>query len=103
MNQQSIFDLYDVTVLPIVETPTYRRTIMRITIQANGFTMTHALRAYTEQRLASALGWARTRMQRLVVQLSDINGPRGGVDKRCKIQVQLGGGRAVVIEDTEAD
>jgi len=76
---------------------------MRITIQANGFTMTHALRAYTEQRLASALGWARARMQRLVVLLSDINGPRGGVDKRCKIQVQLGGGRAVVIEDTEAD
>lgn len=76
---------------------------MRMTIQANGFEMTGALRAYTEQRLATALGWARAHMHKLIVSLSDINGPRGGVDKRCKIQVQLGGGRDVVIEDTEAD
>ena len=76
---------------------------MRMTIQANGFAMTGALRTYTEQRLASALGWAREHMHKLVVSLSDINGPRGGVDKRCKIQVQLGGGREVIIEVTEAD
>ena len=76
---------------------------MRMTIQASGFEMTGALRAYTEQRLATALGWAREHMHKLIVSLSDINGPRGGVDKRCKIQVQLGGGRGVIIEDTEAD
>lgn len=76
---------------------------MRMTIQANGFEMTQALRAYTEQRLATALGWAREHMRKLVVSLSDINGPRGGLDKRCKIQVQLGDGRKVIIEDTEAD
>lgn len=76
---------------------------MRMTIQTNGFTMTTALRSYTEQRLATALGWARQHMRKLVVWLSDINGPRGGVDKRCKIQVQLDGGRDIIIEDTEAD
>ncbi len=76
---------------------------MRIVIQANGFVLTEALRAYTEQRLATTLGWAGDRMRRLAVSLSDINGPRGGIDKRCKIQVQLGGGQEVVIEDTEAD
>lgn len=76
---------------------------MRVTIQTNGFEMTSALRAYTEQRLATALGWAREHMRKLVVWLSDINGPRGGVDKRCKIQVKLGGGREIIIEDTEAD
>jgi putative sigma-54 modulation protein len=63
---------------------------MRMTIQANGFEMTGALRAYTQQRLATALGWARAHMHKLIVSLSDINGPRGGVDKRCKIQVHLG-------------
>jgi putative sigma-54 modulation protein len=76
---------------------------MRIVIQANGFVLTEALKTYTEQRLASTLGWAGDRMRKLAVSLSDINGPRGGIDKRCKIQVQLGGGREVVIEDTEAD
>ena len=76
---------------------------MRMTIQANGFAITGALRAYIEQRLATALGWARDHMHKLIVSVSDVNGPRGGVDKRCKIQVQLGGKRDVIIEDTEAD
>jgi putative sigma-54 modulation protein len=76
---------------------------MRMTIQANGFEMTNALRSYTEHRLAIALGWAKQHMRKLAVSLSDINGPRGGVDKRCKIQVQLGGGREVIIDNVEAD
>ena len=76
---------------------------MQISIQANGFVLTEALRAYTKQRLKTALGWAGTRMRKLHVSLSDINGPRGGLDKRCKIQVQLAGGKDVLIEDTEAD
>ena len=76
---------------------------MRITIQASGFVLTEALRSYTEQRLAAALGWARHQTRRLAVSLSDINGPRGGIDKRCKIQVQLASGAEVIIADTEAD
>ena len=76
---------------------------MHMTIQTNGFEMTAALRAYTTQRLATALGWARHHMRRLAVSLSDINGPRGGVDKRCRIQVQLGGGREVIIDDVDAN
>jgi len=76
---------------------------MRMTIQANGLAITGALRAYIEHRLVTALGWARDHMHKLIVSVSDVNGPRGGVDKRCKIQVQLGGKRDVIIEDTEAD
>ena len=76
---------------------------MHMTIQANGFEMTGALRSYTEQRLTIALGWARHHMRKLAVSLSDINGPRGGVDKRCKIQVLLGGGREVIIDNVGAD
>jgi ribosomal subunit interface protein len=72
-------------------------------IQSSGFEMTIALRMYTEHRLATALGWARHHMRKLAVSLSDINGPRGGVDKRCKIQVQLSGGREIIIEECEAD
>ena len=76
---------------------------MRMSIQANGFALTPALKNYIEQRLRTALGWAGTSMRTLRVSLSDINGPRGGRDKRCKIAVQITGGKAVLIEDTEAD
>ena len=37
------------------------------------------------------------------MRLSDINGPRGGRDKRCRIQVPFAGKPNVVIEDTESD
>ncbi|PWF44729.1 HPF/RaiA family ribosome-associated protein [Massilia glaciei] len=76
---------------------------MRVIIQANGFVLTEALRTYTEQRLAIALGWAGDHVRKVAVSLSDINGPRGGIDKRCKIQAKLDAGTEVIIEDTEAD
>lgn len=76
---------------------------MRMSIQANGFALTPALKNYIEQRLKTALGWAGASMRTLRVSLSDINGPRGGRDKRCKIEVQITGGKDVLIEDTEAD
>ena len=76
---------------------------MRLTIQATGFQLTQALRTHTELRVATALGWASEHIRQLHVFLSDINGPRGGVDKRCRLQVVLGSGREVIIEDLEAD
>jgi len=74
---------------------------MNIAIQSNGLVLTEGLRAYVHRRLQTSLGWALTR--RLAVWLSDINGPRGGRDKRCKIQISLDNGKTVVIEDTEED
>ena len=76
---------------------------MQISIQANGFSLTEGLRAHVERRMRSALGWTGGHLRRLAVSLSDINGPRGGRDKRCKVQVRLAGGVEVVIEDTETD
>jgi len=74
---------------------------MNIAIQSNGLILTESLRAYVHRRLETSLGWALTR--RLAVWLSDINGPRGGRDKRCKIQISLDHGKTIVIEDTEED
>lgn len=76
---------------------------MQVTIHASGFVLTEALRRYTEQRIRTALGWAGQHLRTLAVFLADINGPRGGIDKRCRVQVQLTAGRSVIIEDIEAD
>lgn len=76
---------------------------MRIDIQASGFKLTDGLREHTERRLQFALSWAVYDVRKVVVRLSDINGPRGGNDKRCYIQVPLPHKPDVVIEDTESD
>ncbi|MCP5279164.1 MAG: HPF/RaiA family ribosome-associated protein [Thiobacillus sp.] len=76
---------------------------MRIDIQTHGFSLTQGLREYVEKRLAYDLSHAGDSIMRLTVRLSDINGPRGGDDKRCLIEVRLKQAPAVVIEDVEAD
>jgi putative sigma-54 modulation protein len=75
---------------------------MQIEIQARNFPITHAMRVYIERRLGFALSTCYRHVKRIMVRLSDINGPRGGKDKRCHLEVILPG-QAVVVEDTKAD
>ncbi|MEJ2426838.1 MAG: HPF/RaiA family ribosome-associated protein [Candidatus Thiodiazotropha sp.] len=76
---------------------------MQIDIQARDFSLTPALKNHAERRTRFALTCCDDHIQRVVIRLSDINGPRGGADKRCRLQVVLSGLPDVVIEDTEAD
>ncbi|MCU7920734.1 MAG: HPF/RaiA family ribosome-associated protein [Candidatus Thiodiazotropha sp. (ex Dulcina madagascariensis)] len=76
---------------------------MQIDIQARNFPLTDTLRSHAERRLRFALARFDDYIQRVVMRLSDINGPRGGADKRCHLQLVLAGLPDVVIEDIEAD
>ena len=61
------------------------------------------MRGHVERRLEFALGTRDDHIQRVLVRLFDINGPRGGSDKCCHIMVMLAHLPDVVIEDTEVD
>ena len=76
---------------------------MQIQIHADDFDLTEGLRDHVAKRLAYALNHTRDIVVRIVVRLSDVNGPRGGVDKRCGIEVRLKGASAIAIDDTQAD
>ena len=76
---------------------------MQIDIQSRGFSLTDALFGYAQRRLLFALAYCSGHVSRVVIRLSDINGPRGGADKRCHIQVVLAGIPDVVVEDTEVN
>lgn len=76
---------------------------MHIDIQARDFSLTDALRDYAENRLRYTLTSTHSYIQKIVMRLSDINGPRGGADKRCHIKVVLTAYPDVVIEDVESD
>jgi ribosomal subunit interface protein len=98
-------DLFDLCRRPNIR-PVFNPTgasFMRIDIQARGFDLTQGLREHTARRLQFALGWSSHDVRSVSVRLFDINGPRGGKDKRCRIQVPFPGTPNVVIEDTEAD
>ena len=75
---------------------------MHIQIQTQDFPLTEELREHVHRRLSYALNHGSERLSRVVVRLADVNGPRGGLDKRCSIELRLKGAQALTIEDTEA-
>jgi ribosome-associated translation inhibitor RaiA len=55
------------------------------------------LRELTERRVRFVLrrlGWLVPRAE---VKLSDVNGPRGGLDKRCQVELKTDGAGSVVV------
>ena len=76
---------------------------MRVDIKTSGLELTDGLREHTERRLGFAFDRAHYDLSTITVRLSDINGPRGGADKRCQIQIPLRRHTSVVIEETDTD
>jgi len=76
---------------------------MNIDIQSRDFSLTTALRRHIRRRLDAALGVRIEQIHRIQVRLSDINGCRGGPDKRCLVHVVLPQQRDVIVEDIEQD
>lgn len=57
---------------------------MRIHVCSRGFELTDALRAHAERRLLFPVGRSGRRVQSVMLRMDDVNGPRGGADKRCQ-------------------
>ena len=49
-------------------------------------------------RLGGALRGVENRVERVVVRFEDLNGPKGGSDTACRIQLTLSGQPVVVVE-----
>jgi len=76
---------------------------MQYDIQCLGFPATPALTSHVRRRLGFGLTRHSARVARVVVRLGDENGPRGGVDKFCRIQVHLVDAANVLIHDCGPD
>ena len=76
---------------------------MQIQIHSDDFTLSENLRQHILRRLAYALNHGRALISRIVVRLTDVNGPKGGVDKCCGIELRLKGQSAITVDDVQAD
>jgi ribosome-associated translation inhibitor RaiA len=76
---------------------------MQFDIQSLNFPNTAALASHTRRRLGFGLTRHADRIARVVVRLGDENGPRGGPDKFCRLQVNLVDAPQVVIRDCGPD
>ena len=76
---------------------------MNIDIQARNFPLTDALENHIRRRLDYAMSQRLDQIQQIRVRLSDINGPRGGADKCCHLQIVLPHLQDVIVDDTRVD
>lgn len=77
--------------IPVIGTPTYIRSVDSVLSSAD--------RLYLKRKLGQKLHKFAPDVIRSSVRVEDINGPRGGVDKRCRIKVVLRGLPSVVVEE----
>ncbi len=61
------------------------------------------LRELAERRVRFALRRLRWLVPRADVQMSDVNGPRGGIDKRCQVELRTDGAGSVVVAAVAKD
>lgn len=76
---------------------------MKIDVRFRGIAASEALREHTVRRIHFQLSRFNGEVGSVVVSIMDINGPKGGVDKRCQVTAR---GRAfppVTIEELNAD
>ncbi|NTV74362.1 MAG: hypothetical protein HGA66_09160 [Holophaga sp.] len=76
---------------------------MKILMKSLGFNAGDALQQHAVSRLGAALGHWEDRLEGAVVRIVDANGPRGGVDKVCSIQVALPHRAYVVVTAAASD
>lgn len=78
---------------------------MRLTVQGSHIRPTPAIVSHVRKKVGGSLGRLRHRVLGVAVTLDDENGPRGGVDKSCRVRVALGGmpHHPVIIEQRSDD
>lgn len=80
-----------------------REAEMQFEIRGRDVYITETLRGHIERRLGFALGRFARRIKRVLVRVEDLNGPRGGIDKGCRVAILLAPSATVVMEDRDSD
>ncbi len=76
---------------------------MKISIKAHRLKIDKQKNAAMERRLRFALGRFGASVKEVRVRLTDLNGPKGGVDKECLIIVRLQKGGEVIVQGSGKD
>jgi ribosome-associated translation inhibitor RaiA len=73
-----------------------------VSIHADGVELTATLTEYIHSKLGAKVGAFALQIERVAVRFTDINGPRGGNDCECRIQIVLAGRPNIVVAERAA-
>lgn len=77
--------------------------MVSIELRSTNVPISVALREHVTRRLEFVMRRFSQRVRRVVVRIVDVNGPKGGPDKRCRIIARLEPSRSVSVEATDSD
>jgi ribosome-associated translation inhibitor RaiA len=80
-----------------------KEKVMRVEIRRRGMKVTEELRVHLRERLRLALGRFARSIDLVRVYLRDVNGPRGGLSKKCRVVVELPRRGRVVMTGVDTD
>jgi ribosome-associated translation inhibitor RaiA len=78
-------------------------SIVRLEIRSPRLRLGETMRAYVERRMRFALGRMASTLGQVVVRLADVNGPRGGEDKRCRVSLAVRPHTRIIVEEVDHD
>ena len=76
---------------------------MRFDIRIQKLDLHQEVSRYIERRLRLSLSRLVSRLGAVNVRVFDVNGPRGGIDKCCRITAHLVPSETVVLQEVNAD
>ena len=76
---------------------------MQLEMRSSGIRLNEDLRGYIERKLGLALGRFATRVRRVHVQMTDLNGPKGGEAIECSIRAHLHPRGELVVQEARSD
>ena len=76
---------------------------MQLNVRSRGIEVTSALTDYCSNRIATHLGRFASEVEKVTIRIDDLNGPRGGIDKRVQIHLVLRRAPAINVEVAKAD
>jgi ribosome hibernation promoting factor len=76
---------------------------LTISVRGYGIDVSPDVGGLVERRLSFALSRFGPRVRAVSVRLVDLNGPRGGIDKKCSIEARLVPRGSVRVEDTDSE
>ena len=71
---------------------------MQLSIHKRNIQWSDALAGHAERRVHRGLDRVQRQVRRVLVRLHDLNGPRGGEDKRCAVAVRLESGHEIFVK-----
>lgn len=72
-------------------------------VRARGFDLTQGMYRHAVEHIAAKVAKHARAISDLTIRLQDVNGPKGGLDKRCRVEVHIAGFGPVIVDETDQD